>query len=396
MSSEEDNYTESIPEIPEELSSFLSNEDFTEVTIFLQRSQLEDTSRYKTLLSYSYKTLVKSSHFIQSLDLMVSFPDLFEIGLPNDIIIKKYFKIVKEGNIQDLEKMILIYGFYPNIVSTDNMDLFSEAVYSNQFYMLKYLREGLGVENNEEHNMNKAARNGNKSMLKYLYEEVGIESTNYDVLIRCAVESKAVECVKYIRYNMFITKISDYKIIESAIHSAVMNNSAEMLDFLINYFTIEFEPAYIPPFRRSNLKNTSLYSSLLRLVQRNDISMLNYLIHVIKIELFTDNPEGERNCYLEFLQIAVNKGNFDILRFLIEDGQIQPSLLPKVSQDELMVTVINSKNENRDKKKMLEFLKNYDQNPGYEILIRDLEEEEQENVNEGPYKKIKIEGQSER
>ena len=399
MSSEEDNYTESIIEMPEELSLILYNEEFNELSQFLKKCQHEDLTKYKIFLSSSYKSLIRHSHFIQSLDLMMSFPELLEIGLPNDFIINKYFNIVKEGDIKDLEKIISVYGFYPNILSLDNLNLFSEAVYSDQYNMIRYLREELGVECKEEHIMNKAARNGNKDILKYLYEELGIESTNYDILVRNAVESGSLECIKYIHHNMLISKISDYKIIEIAIRLAVINRSIEMLDFLINYFVIEFNPAHIPPYRRNNSKYLSLFSSILIAIQHNDLHMLNYLIHVIKLELFTDNPDSDRNCYLEYLQIAVTKGNFDMLRFLIEDAQLQPGLLPKINQEGLMITICNSKIEIGDKIKLLEYLKKHDQNSDYDILIMKLEREEEEdsdNISDNPYKKMKIEGKNDR
>ena len=57
-----------------------------------------------------------------------------------------------------------------------------------------------------------------------------------------------------------------------------------------------------------------------------------------------------------------------------------------------MVTVYNSKLDNSIKKKMLEYLRVYDKNPNYDVLIAKLEEEDSADDNIGsPYKKSKIE-----
>ena len=323
---------------------------------------------------------------------MLSFPELMDTGLPNPLVIDQFFRVIKEGSIPELERIISVFGFYPGIISSDSSNMFSEAVYADQFLMMCFLREELGVECREEHNLSKAASLGNKSIIKYLYEELGIESTNFDQFVRSIVDSGNLDCLKYARHYMGISKLTDYRIMESAIHHSVISRSLDLLDFLITYFLIEFEPCHIPPYRKNTVRQTSLYSSLLRAVQHNDIGMLNYFLHVVKLELSTDSAESELNCYLEYLQIAVKKGNIDLLKFFIEDAQLLPDLLPKLSQDELMVTVYNSKLDNSIKKKMLEYLRVYDKNPNYDVLIAKLEEEDSADDNIGsPYKKSKIE-----
>lgn len=392
MSSEDEDCLESTICIPEELTIILLNEEFQELSQYLHKSHQEDLAKFNDFLPYAFKTLVKSSNYSQALNLMVEFADLLEGPLPSPLIIDQFFKVVREGSIPELEEIIEAFGFYPEVTSCEGRNLFSEAVYSEQFLMLKYLREELGVECREEHNLIKAAELGSKNILKYLYEELGIESTNYDLLIRNVVESGSLDCLKYARFTMGIVKLTDYRIMESAINSSVVAHTVDLLDFLLTYFVIDFEPSRIPPYRKNTIKQTSLFSSLLRAVQHNDLNTLNYMLHVVKLELSTDSSESELNCYLEYLQIAVKKGNLEILKFFIEDAQLQPGLLPKLNQDELMVTVYNSKLEIPLKKQILQYLQMFDKDSNYDHFIAKIEEEDFANNAVGsPYKKPKIE-----
>ena len=394
MSSDDEYYKENSNEIPDELNIILINEEFQELLFFLQKMQKEDTCKIKILTTYAFKNLIKKNHFVPALELMCVYSDLIEKGFPNDTVIDKFFDIVKDGDIQELEKMIPVFGFYPKIVSNDGFDLFSKAVHSDQYLMMKFLYKELGVESRHEHNLIKAAGLGNKNMLSFLYEELGIEPSNSDTIVRFAVESGSLDCLKYIRHYIGINKLHDWKILEVGVFNAVMNHRIDLLDFLLNYFVIDFDPASIPPYRRNCLKQNSFYNSLYRAVQSNDSLMISYLLHVVKLDLDTDNPENERNCYLELLQIAVKKGYEEILKILIEDAQLQPSLLPKLSEEDLAFTIQKSKIEVNVKKRMIEFLQKFDQNPNYEIVLSKIDEEFTRNSLEGPHKKLKIENAS--
>lgn len=386
----EENMSESTNEVPEELSIMITNEEFQDLFPYFLKLSNDSNEKIKTYFHYCFASLVSNGHYSISLELMAEYPDILEGPWPHISIINRFFEVVKEGDIAELKKMIKFFGFYPNIISSSRHNLFTEAVNNEHLPMVRFLREDLGVESKEEYNLIKAFKHGYLDLIKYLYEEVGIEAVSSDVLMRNALESASLECIEYLRRAVGISKLGDYKLLEFAISQAVTLQNLDILDYMINSFIIDFEPSHIPPIRKNTSKCLRLFNSLHTTVAKNDLSTMHYFIHVVKLDLSTDNHESEQSCYLEFLQLCVKKGYFDMLKLLVEDAGLQIGLLPQLSEEELVVSVYKSNIEPKMKKKMMEFLRKHDNSSNYGLYISKVEEDDGCGSETG-YKKVKNE-----
>lgn len=371
MSSDDETYTENNFDCPEELQIILSNEENNELTSYFTRLSKEDNQKAINCFQHCLNYLVNTGKYELVLEMVSSFCELNDGPWPAQLVFHRYFYLVSVGDVCELEEMIGAFGVYPSIMSKRGMNLFEESVFSKNLAMVRFVKEGLGVDSKDEKILLEAANMGHKGILQYLYEEVGIEPNDTCTLIKYSIEAGSLECLHYIRHYMCIGSIKDYSVLEFALCQSMQTHRLDILSFLITNFSLEFSPESIPPFKKNsgNKKINYLYSTFHKAVQYDDTNFVLFALHAVKIKLNCKDPESDLMCYLELLNFCAKKGHFLMLKVLIKHAKLNPPMLLKTSEEELRETIEKSSLRKKDKLRMLRYLKKKDLKTDYDQVI---------------------------
>jgi hypothetical protein len=360
-------------DVPEEIARIIREQEFHLLNHFFSQGVKTDLNSASLNFAICLKELVDRGFYEVVLDLVANNSDLFEGQWPSPIILQKYFSAVHQNDLEDLECLILHFGCYPKILSKQGHNLFEEAVHSNSLQMLKFVKETIGVVSKDEKTLLEAGSLGHKGILQYLYEEIGVEVRDSARLLKNVIEAGSLECLQYIRCYMGIGSISDESVIEFALFQAVQMHRLDLLDYLITYFNVEFDPARIQPTKKivGNRKNICLYLSFHTAVVHNELDFLLHVIHAVKVRLGTKKNKSKLTTYLELLNMTVKKNNFNMMKLLIKHGKMWPSAcLEDNPDDDVILEIEKASLRKKEKIRMLRFLKKYDFREEYELAIQ--------------------------
>ena len=385
---------ELLSEISEELQKLLSQGDTGDLNRHFSNLIKQDLTSACAAFNSSMTILIESNKYDQVIDLVSLNPDLYEGQWPIPSILSKYISAISSNDMDDLINLIKHFGIYPKIKSKRGLNLFEEAIFSKSLSMVKFVRESFGVESKDEKALLEAASIGHKGILQYLYEEVGVEVQDSAKLVKNVLESGSLECLQYVRCYMGIGAIDDQSVVELALYQSVQTHRLDLLDYLITYFQIEFDPAKISPYKKNpvNKKNTCLFTSFHSAVVHNKQNILLFALNAVKIRIGSNKGNSDLLTYLELLNLCVKKNNFKMMEILIKYGKMCPSACLQNNSDDYVVGYIEKASlKKKDKIKMLEFLMKYDKKSDYELAIHRVRNREEEKLEIDSLKKIKRE-----
>ncbi|CAG9315831.1 unnamed protein product [Blepharisma stoltei] len=360
MSSQDDIYEKD--SLIDAINNYAETENLLDLFGTLKELEELRHEQFILLTFNAFQRLLWNQNLDGALHMLDLFPFLcFYDKCTEQMLIEYLFDLVSRGEIDSVKHIIDSFGIYIHVVNSSKYNLFEHAASSGQYEMMIVLHKELGLSSDESFLLDRAARLDRADILEYLWREVGITPNRSEILIKSAVKGGSIESLKFIRFVMGITDFKEHSILEVAISSSVAQGSTEVLDFLITYFRMIFNPKKLFPLGETEpTPKSCLVNSLTRAAYNGNIDFIRYYFYIVKLDFATDNPNSEWAGYLKLLQIAVKKGDLNLLKCLIEEIGIDIKLLPDAREDSLIFTILKRSGDKKTKKMLLSYALNFE------------------------------------
>ncbi|CAG9314029.1 unnamed protein product [Blepharisma stoltei] len=356
MSSQDDIY-EKDNNLVEIICELIETENLS--GLFGTLKELEELSheQFVFLTLTAFKRLLWNQRIDEALHIFDLFPFLcFCDTYIEQMIVDYLFEVASRGEIKLLKQIIDSFGTPVNVLNSSKCNLFEQASYAGQYEMMRVLKEEFGLTSDESCLLERAAKLDRADILEYLWREVGINPGRGEMLIKAAVKGESIESLSFIRFGMGITDYREQATLELALRNAAIQGSIEVLEFLITYFRMLFNPKKILPWGETEpAPKSCLVNTFVRAAHNGNAEFCRYCFYIVKLDFATNDPNSEWASYLRLLQIAVKKGDLILLRCLIEELGIDMKLLPDFQQDSLIFTILKRPGDKKTKKILLDY-----------------------------------------
>mmetsp|Transcript_27090 Transcript_27090/g.48587 ORF Transcript_27090/g.48587 Transcript_27090/m.48587 type:complete len:398 (+) Transcript_27090:1485-2678(+) len=333
------------------LKDEIEKQNFSSVLECVESVRRDGKELYLSRLKTIYKHSVSLYHFDFAESLFKMYPEL----LTHDYFLDPYnseelWTAASVGHIGFMKFLLSSVGIAPKNKSLKTFNLFEIAVLHNQLDTAKFIWEELGICSSREELILRSIKGGKEALVRFLYEDVGIEMRHHYKCIMNAVKSGSLALINYLYDTVGIRAIEDVAIVELAIHQASKTGSLLILETLLK-FEFKVKVRSIQPYNETTSYSYPLCLSMIEAAKRGYLDVIQFVYEVLKVELVTDDPS-----YVEMLKYAAEEAHEEVLRYLLEEVQLDPTLLPSQQSDSLLLIILNSEADDYAKQRMLQIV----------------------------------------
>jgi hypothetical protein len=202
------------------------------------------------------------------------------------------------------------------------------------------------------------------------------------------VRSGKVELLTYLYDIMGIRTVEDLAVVELAIYQACQTGSLRFLETLLK-FEFKVVVKHIQPYNEAHF-HYSLFLSLCYTAKHGFLEVIQFVYEVFKVDLATADPNSPLASYTEMLKCAVEGGQQELLRYLLEEVHLDPLLLPYQQLDSLLLTILNSDADDLVKLQMLHTVLPFESQENYARVLELTTDEQRLLLGRSKRKKLTV------
>lgn len=239
---------------------------------------------------------------------------------------------VKAGSVAFLKLFLEDFGVHYD-GDPDRDNLFAEACMQGNLEVMRYLHS-VSILPTHEKLILHAFKKGRSDIVRYLHLQFGMEPSDKEAIILNAYKGKAIELVESCFYDFGVVSIKTQKTVEYAVYAAACTGDIHFLSTLVDLFSVTCLIPSISP-NHTALKKYHFYHSFLIFAKRNDVTLVQYCVEVLKITILTRDYNSELVHYLDVFSVCAANGAAELLAYLVKDVGLKANLYKRLTGYEI-------------------------------------------------------------